>query len=190
MRGCDEPGGAVTALDVIRRTTRDFPGPVLVGFPSGHTTGPCWTLPLGVTVACRHAPHLPLSSRKRPLSDSKRIHLIGVCGTAMATLAALLKSRGHDVQGSDQNVYPPMSDFLVERGHHDVQRLLAGPHHARYRPRGGRQRHLTRQRRARIGARAQDSLLLAARSDSRSLSLGRAVDRRSPARTARPRRHR
>src|SRR4030095_12885032 len=34
----------------------------------------------------------------------------------MATLAALLKSRGHDVRGSDQNVYPPMSDFLVEQG--------------------------------------------------------------------------
>jgi UDP-N-acetylmuramate: L-alanyl-gamma-D-glutamyl-meso-diaminopimelate ligase len=50
------------------------------------------------------------------LSDSKRIHLIGVCGTAMATLAALLKSREHIVQGSDQNVYPPMSDFLVEQG--------------------------------------------------------------------------
>jgi len=50
------------------------------------------------------------------LSDSRKIHLIGVCGTAMATLAALLKSRGHDVQGSDQNVYPPMSDFLVEQG--------------------------------------------------------------------------
>jgi UDP-N-acetylmuramate: L-alanyl-gamma-D-glutamyl-meso-diaminopimelate ligase len=45
-----------------------------------------------------------------------RIHLIGVCGTAMATLAALLKSRGHDVQGSDQHVYPPMSDFLVAEG--------------------------------------------------------------------------
>jgi len=45
----------------------------------------------------------------------KRIHLIGICGTAMATLAALLKSRGYDVRGSDQNVYPPMSDFLVEQ---------------------------------------------------------------------------
>src|SRR5215510_7204015 len=45
-----------------------------------------------------------------------KIHLIGVCGTAMATLAALLKSRGHDVQGSDQHVYPPMSDFLVSEG--------------------------------------------------------------------------
>jgi UDP-N-acetylmuramate: L-alanyl-gamma-D-glutamyl-meso-diaminopimelate ligase len=49
------------------------------------------------------------------LSSGKRIHLIGICGTAMATLAALLKSRGHDVRGSDQNIYPPMSDFLVEQ---------------------------------------------------------------------------
>ena len=45
----------------------------------------------------------------------KRIHLIGVCGTAMATLAAMLKTRGFDVRGSDQNVYPPMSDFLDEQ---------------------------------------------------------------------------
>jgi UDP-N-acetylmuramate: L-alanyl-gamma-D-glutamyl-meso-diaminopimelate ligase len=42
-----------------------------------------------------------------------RIHLIGVCGTAMATLAALLKHRGHEVSGSDEHVYPPMSDFLA-----------------------------------------------------------------------------
>jgi len=34
----------------------------------------------------------------------------------MATLAALLKRRGHDVHGSDQNVYPPMSDFLTAEG--------------------------------------------------------------------------
>ena len=45
-----------------------------------------------------------------------RIHLIGICGTAMGTLAALLKSRGFDVRGSDQNVYPPMSDFLESQG--------------------------------------------------------------------------
>jgi UDP-N-acetylmuramate: L-alanyl-gamma-D-glutamyl-meso-diaminopimelate ligase len=41
-----------------------------------------------------------------------KIHLIGICGTAMATLAALLKRSGHDAQGSDENVYPPMSVFL------------------------------------------------------------------------------
>ena len=45
----------------------------------------------------------------------KRIHLIGVCGTAMATLAAMLKTRGFDIRGSDQNVYPPMSDFLEQQ---------------------------------------------------------------------------
>jgi len=45
----------------------------------------------------------------------KRIHLIGICGTAMATLAAMLKSKGHDVRGSDHNVYPPMSDFLRQQ---------------------------------------------------------------------------
>jgi muramoyltetrapeptide carboxypeptidase len=50
MRGCDEPGGAVTARQVIERLTADARGPVLYGFPSGHTTGPCWTLPLGVAV--------------------------------------------------------------------------------------------------------------------------------------------
>jgi UDP-N-acetylmuramate: L-alanyl-gamma-D-glutamyl-meso-diaminopimelate ligase len=45
-----------------------------------------------------------------------RLHFIGVCGTAMATLAAMLKARGHTVQGSDQAVYPPMSEFLVREG--------------------------------------------------------------------------
>ena len=45
-----------------------------------------------------------------------KIHLIGICGTAMATLAAMLKHKGFDVQGSDQDVYPPMSDFLASEG--------------------------------------------------------------------------
>ncbi len=47
---------------------------------------------------------------------SLRVHLIGVCGTAMATLAAMLKQKGFDVRGSDQDVYPPMSDFLAAEG--------------------------------------------------------------------------
>jgi len=45
-----------------------------------------------------------------------KVHLIGICGTAMATLAALLKRKGLDVRGSDQDVYPPMSDFLAAEG--------------------------------------------------------------------------
>jgi UDP-N-acetylmuramate: L-alanyl-gamma-D-glutamyl-meso-diaminopimelate ligase len=40
------------------------------------------------------------------------IHFSGICGTAMGSLAVLLQQRGYQVTGSDQNVYPPMSDFL------------------------------------------------------------------------------
>ena len=47
---------------------------------------------------------------------SQNIHLIGICGTAMATLAAMLKRKGFNVRGSDQDVYPPMSDFLAAEG--------------------------------------------------------------------------
>jgi len=43
----------------------------------------------------------------------RRVHFIGIGGTAMATLAAMLKKRGDTVQGSDHAVYPPMSDFLA-----------------------------------------------------------------------------
>src|SRR3954471_22590392 len=43
-------------------------------------------------------------------------HLIGICGTAMASLAGMLQARGHVVTGSDQNVYPPMSTQLAELG--------------------------------------------------------------------------
>jgi UDP-N-acetylmuramate: L-alanyl-gamma-D-glutamyl-meso-diaminopimelate ligase len=43
-------------------------------------------------------------------------HLIGICGTAMASLAGMLQARGHRVTGSDQNVYPPMSTQLAALG--------------------------------------------------------------------------
>src|SRR5713101_8177730 len=56
------------------------------------------------------------SSRNRLLSERMRVHLIGICGTAMATLAAMLKHKGFEVGGSDQDVYPPMSDFLASEG--------------------------------------------------------------------------
>lgn len=48
---CDEPGGGTTGRAVIAELLRDFPGPVIAGFPSGHTTGPVTTLPFGV--GCR-----------------------------------------------------------------------------------------------------------------------------------------
>src|SRR4051794_7146137 len=45
-----------------------------------------------------------------------KIHLIGICGTGMGSLAGLLKAAGHDVRGSDSDVYPPMSTQLAEQG--------------------------------------------------------------------------
>jgi UDP-N-acetylmuramate: L-alanyl-gamma-D-glutamyl-meso-diaminopimelate ligase len=50
------------------------------------------------------------------MSDRKHIHLIGICGTAMASLAGMLKERGFRVTGSDAAAYPPMSDFLASLG--------------------------------------------------------------------------
>jgi UDP-N-acetylmuramate: L-alanyl-gamma-D-glutamyl-meso-diaminopimelate ligase len=46
----------------------------------------------------------------------RTVHLIAVCGTAMGALACMLKEMGLAVTGSDQNVYPPMSTFLAEKG--------------------------------------------------------------------------
>ncbi len=46
--GCDEPGGDPAIRDVLRDFTASFAGPVLFGFPSGHTAGATWTLPFGV----------------------------------------------------------------------------------------------------------------------------------------------
>src|SRR5712664_2876850 len=43
-------------------------------------------------------------------------HLIGICGTAMASLAGMLQARGHRVTGSDENIYPPMSTMLESLG--------------------------------------------------------------------------
>ncbi|MFZ0806814.1 MAG: UDP-N-acetylmuramate:L-alanyl-gamma-D-glutamyl-meso-diaminopimelate ligase [Candidatus Sulfotelmatobacter sp.] len=48
------------------------------------------------------------------MTKQKHIHLIGICGTAMASLAGMLKQRGFQVTGSDAAAYPPMSDFLRE----------------------------------------------------------------------------
>jgi len=60
------------------------------------------------------------------MADNKHIHLIGICGTAMASLAGMLNERGFRVTGSDAAAYPPMSDFLASLGI-----PLAQPFHAR-----------------------------------------------------------
>jgi UDP-N-acetylmuramate: L-alanyl-gamma-D-glutamyl-meso-diaminopimelate ligase len=50
------------------------------------------------------------------MGEKKHIHLIGICGTAMASLAGMLQRRGFRVTGSDAAAYPPMSDFLADLG--------------------------------------------------------------------------
>jgi UDP-N-acetylmuramate: L-alanyl-gamma-D-glutamyl-meso-diaminopimelate ligase len=50
------------------------------------------------------------------MPSKKHIHLIGICGTAMASLAGMLAERGFRVTGSDAAAYPPMSDFLQSLG--------------------------------------------------------------------------
>lgn len=50
------------------------------------------------------------------MQGQRHIHLIGICGTAMASLAGLLQLKGHRITGSDQAAYPPMSDLLAQMG--------------------------------------------------------------------------
>jgi len=51
-----------------------------------------------------------------PSPAQGRIHLLGICGTGMASLAGMLKVIGYRVSGSDENAYPPMSDMLATLG--------------------------------------------------------------------------
>ena len=61
LPGCDEPGGKVTARDVIKDVLlQGFQGPVLFGFPSGHSSSPSISVPLGVQVRVVGNPHQPV----------------------------------------------------------------------------------------------------------------------------------
>jgi UDP-N-acetylmuramate: L-alanyl-gamma-D-glutamyl-meso-diaminopimelate ligase len=60
------------------------------------------------------------------------VHLIAICGTGMGALACMLKDLGLHVKGSDQNVYPPMSTFLAEKGIEVLQGYL--PEHIAPKP--------------------------------------------------------
>lgn len=75
MRGCDEPAPSdgqaappLCARDVVHRLADAFPGPVLFGFPSGHTSGPCWTLPLGVRVRVTTRPRPVVVVEESPVA--------------------------------------------------------------------------------------------------------------------------
>jgi len=45
-----------------------------------------------------------------------KIHILGICGTFMGGVAVLAREAGHEVSGSDENVYPPMSTMLESKG--------------------------------------------------------------------------
>ena len=49
-------------------------------------------------------------------ADPQHIHFLGICGTAMGSVAAAMKDKGFEVTGQDDNVYPPMSTFLESKG--------------------------------------------------------------------------
>ena len=60
------------------------------------------------------------------------IHFIAICGTGMGALACMLKKMGYEISGSDQNIYPPISDFLKQ------QNIMVSkgfsPEHLAYKP--------------------------------------------------------
>ena len=56
-------------------------------------------------------PHL-----KQLPDDVRRVYLIGIAGTAMASLGGMLQQRGYEIGGSDEHVYPPMSTYLESLG--------------------------------------------------------------------------
>src|SRR6267378_2674319 len=51
-----------------------------------------------------------------PTQPPPRVHLVGICGTGMGSLAGLLADAGYKVTGSDESIYPPMSTMLQETG--------------------------------------------------------------------------
>ena len=122
-----------TLEEVVLRLVGDLGVPVAYGLRSGHVSRRNITLPLGVRAALnvgeREGSLRILESATTPaatssnlgsacgthqiMTDNKHIHLIGICGTAMASLAGMLQQRGFRVTGSDAAAYPPMSDFLA-----------------------------------------------------------------------------
>ncbi|HET9101476.1 MAG TPA: Mur ligase domain-containing protein, partial [Acidobacteriaceae bacterium] len=53
-------------------------------------------------------------SRNGEVAAQRHVHLIGICGSAMASLAGMLQLQGWHVTGSDKAAYPPMSDLLEQ----------------------------------------------------------------------------
>ena len=120
-------GGDYSLQEVVRRVVGDLGIPVAYGLKSGHVSRGNFTLPLGVHATFDAGEYSFAGPRgfgteighcgvRCQIMTPKHIHLIGICGTAMASLAGMLQQRGHRVTGSDAAAYPPMSDFLASLG--------------------------------------------------------------------------
>src|ERR1700744_1711240 len=57
-----------------------------------------------------------MSSPSSLQASPKAFHFMGICGSAMGAVAAMLRDQGYTVTGSDESVYPPVSTFLAEKG--------------------------------------------------------------------------
>lgn len=57
-----------------------------------------------------------MSIERAPGVPFRKVHFLGICGTAMGAVAAALRDRGIEVTGQDERAYPPMSDFLARKG--------------------------------------------------------------------------
>jgi UDP-N-acetylmuramate: L-alanyl-gamma-D-glutamyl-meso-diaminopimelate ligase len=58
-----------------------------------------------------------MASPSSPIqAPPQAFHFMGICGTAMGAVAAMLRDEGYKITGSDEHVYPPMSTFLAEKG--------------------------------------------------------------------------
>ena len=103
--------------EVILRVFDWFEGPIAIGLRSGHVSRRNVTLPFGIEAELdlEGEPVLRFLERasEKEMRVAKHIHLIGICGSAMASLAGLLQMRGYRVTGSDAAAYPPMSDLLL-----------------------------------------------------------------------------
>ena len=105
-------------------------------------------------------------------THARHIHLSGICGTAMASLAGLLQLQGHRITGSDKAAYPPMSDLLRALGIAVMEPYAEAQSRARARSGRHRQCALARQSGDRARARRAHSLHLHGGSAARGVSHG------------------
>ena len=111
-----------------REQTGDLAKSEMKGPPG---VGPCQTFGQDRLEEARYERMTQTNQERRPvdriqLHAGAHVHFMGICGTAMASLAGLLHSQGYKVTGSDQNVYPPMSTQLADLG----IRIMNGYHAA------------------------------------------------------------